>query len=74
MISNKDMNHISSAMDAACRSSMKFRHGACVVMGGKCIAVGANSVLDAKLDSWSMHAEINALKRSCHQLKGMRSN
>tara|TARA_Y100000389_G_scaffold68036_1_gene64450 strand:+ start:4029 stop:4271 length:243 start_codon:yes stop_codon:yes gene_type:complete len=72
MISNKDTLFISQAIEAASKSNMKSRHGACLAISGKYMGVAENSILDSKKENWSMHAEMNVLKRC--QLKGMQPN
>lgn len=69
VLSNKDSMFISHAIDAANKSNMKSRHGACLAISGKYMGVAENSVMNSKKHDWSMHAEINVLKRC--QLKGM---
>lgn len=72
MVSNKESIFISHAIDAASKSNMKSRHGACLAISGKYMGVAENSVLNSKKHEVSIHAEINVLKRC--QLKGMQSN
>tara|TARA_B100001287_G_scaffold271802_1_gene272588 strand:- start:419 stop:673 length:255 start_codon:yes stop_codon:yes gene_type:complete len=72
MISNKDMYFVSQAVNAASNSEMKSKHGASLVISGKYMGSAENSFLSGKGDDWSIHAEMNVLKRC--QLKGMQQD
>lgn len=54
--------YIKSAKDECLRSSMRQRHGACLVYQGKIVATGCNYRSDQCHYGYSIHAEASAIQ------------
>jgi len=69
MLTKKDMNHVSRAMEECKHSTMLMRHGCVVADGSKILACGHNHYRTQFSDgfmkqSCSCHAEMDALRKA----------